>query len=97
MDDDRFTFPFDLGELGEPSGELGELGELQLHEQPQFKVHDLVEYHPDPNKQPYACVVVDVHPVLTGQGALYGIAFDDGSMRVGVPQYDIHPLPNIVF
>ena len=109
MEADRFTFPtgllfdIDMDVVAQPpwdhSGEPNwqqqwePLPELNI---PQFKVHDFAVYHPDPNLQALACSIVDVHPVLTGQVAIYTISFADGSMRLSVPQYDLHDLyPNI--
>jgi len=93
---DDFTFPFDidLDPTGDPTGAPME---LPLFDQPQFNVHDKAEYQPHPNKQPLVVDIVDVHPVLTGQVALYCISFTDRSMMVNIPQYDLHPHPNIVF
>ncbi len=91
---DRFTFPFDIDlEQVQPLPDYTKM----IFDEPQFKVHDKAQYHPDPYKQPLVVDIVDVHPVLTGQVALYDVAFTDRSMRVSVPQYDLHPLPNIVF
>jgi len=84
MDDDRFTFVLDMDQI--PSEDV-------LHvvgDQPEFSVHDIAVYHPDPNLKPHACVVTHVHPTFNGTGALYGIAFADGSMMLTVPQYDLH-------
>lgn len=87
--EDQFTFPFDIDlEQEQPLPDFMKI----VADEPQFKVHEYVEYHPDPNLRALPCVVVDVHPVLTGQVALYAVAFTDRSMRVNVPQYDLHPL-----
>ena len=86
---DEFTFPFDIDlEQVSPLPNFMKI----VADEPQFKVHERVEYHPDPNLRALPCVVVDVYPVLTGQVALYAVAFRDRSMRVNVPQYDLHPI-----
>ena len=109
-EDDRFTFPtgFPTGFPIDIDLDKGAQSQWGAHwgsqwepvpgcDEPQFKLHDLAEYHPDPNVQAHVCRIVDVHPVLNGQVALYGISFADRSMRVSVPQYDLHSLSNIVF
>jgi hypothetical protein len=97
-EDDRFTFPTGFPIDLDNGSQWGSHWEpVPGCDEPQFKLHDLAEYHPDPNVQAHVCRIVDVCPVLNGQVALYGICFADGSMRVSVPQYDLHPLTNIVF
>lgn len=89
-DDDLFIFPFDI-DLTKVEPLPSALQFCQGLDEPQFQMHQAVEYQPTQDDVPRRCIIANVL-VTESKLIFYDIAFDNHCMMIDVPQFHIWPI-----
>ena len=89
-EDDLFFFPFDI-DLTKVEPLPSALQFCQGMDDPQYLMHQAVEYQPTADHVARRCVITNVL-VTESKLIFYDIAFDQYTMMIDVPQFQLWPI-----